>query len=487
MDNPSRLSLRLTAFIYRSLSVIFTALDLYVSLPLPRRASFQKWIPSTVSKTRGSIRLLFYTPESFVRARSASSDSVQRKRYPVLVNFHGGGFCIGNPHDDARWATAVVEAQDAVVVSVGYRLAPEYPHPVAVDDGVDAILWIWEHAHELNLDRTRIALSGFSAGGNLSFAVALKLNEIVQKRMARVEIQLVGIVAFYPSVDWTQTRADRTASNIISREKSLIPERMFKFFDASYLYPQPIDMGSPYLSPGLASEQLLVAGLPERLMVYSCEWDQLLVETEKFRQQLQGLGKKVGGRMVEGEAHAWDKRPSFMKGDEKRDRVYAESTAALGKMWQTLYAWPCLIIVNFHILSIGLTFPAVLDLTSGFFEREGAPKCGERENPAEYILNCIGAGATAAADRDWSDVCTNSPNFRKVTTDIEQLNTELSALPPQQIRKEFTEKFAVGWPTQAKAVLFRTYRQYWRSPTYIIAKFVLYISAGLFTGFSFWK
>ncbi|KAK9428113.1 ABC-2 type transporter-domain-containing protein [Lipomyces doorenjongii] len=132
---------------------------------------------------------------------------------------------------------------------------------------------------------------------------------------------------------------------------------------------------------------------------------------------------------------------------------------------------------------IGRNSQMVID----YFEEQGASKCGEMENPAEYILNCIGAGATAAPDRDWYDVWRNSLNFRRVTTEIEQLNAELSALPPQQIRKEFTKKFAVGWPTQAKAVSLRAYRQYWRSPTYIVAKFVLYISAGLFTGFSFWK
>ncbi|KAK9386943.1 ABC-2 type transporter-domain-containing protein [Lipomyces mesembrius] len=122
-----------------------------------------------------------------------------------------------------------------------------------------------------------------------------------------------------------------------------------------------------------------------------------------------------------------------------------------------------------------------------YFESQGAPKCGEMENPAEYILNCIGAGATAAADRNWYDVWTNSPNFRQVTAEIEELHAELSSLPPQHVSKEFTNRFAVSWITQASAVTVRTYRQYWRSPTYIIAKVVLYIAAGLFTGFSFWK
>ncbi|KAK9373652.1 ABC-2 type transporter-domain-containing protein [Lipomyces chichibuensis] len=122
-----------------------------------------------------------------------------------------------------------------------------------------------------------------------------------------------------------------------------------------------------------------------------------------------------------------------------------------------------------------------------YFEGQGAPKCGEMENPAEYILNCIGAGATAAADRNWYDVWINSPNFRQVTAEIEELHADLSVLPPQHVSKDFTDKFAVSWFTQASAVVIRTYRQYWRSPTYIIAKVVLYIAAGLFTGFSFWK
>ncbi|KAK9385119.1 ABC-2 type transporter-domain-containing protein [Lipomyces mesembrius] len=122
-----------------------------------------------------------------------------------------------------------------------------------------------------------------------------------------------------------------------------------------------------------------------------------------------------------------------------------------------------------------------------YFEDQGAPKCGEMENPAEYILNCIGAGATAAADRNWYDVWINSPNFRQLTVEIEELHAELSSLPPQNVSKEFTNKFAVSWFTQVSAVTVRTYRQYWRSPTYVMAKVVLFIAAGLFTGFSFWK
>ncbi|KAK9448253.1 ABC-2 type transporter-domain-containing protein [Limtongia smithiae] len=121
-----------------------------------------------------------------------------------------------------------------------------------------------------------------------------------------------------------------------------------------------------------------------------------------------------------------------------------------------------------------------------YFETQGAPKCGEDENPAEYILNCIGAGATASTDRNWYDVWVASPNFEQVTREVNELHAELSQLPARTLGEEFTGRFAVPWTTQVRAVCIRTYQQYWREPSYILAKFSLYIMAGLFVGFSFW-
>jgi acetyl esterase/lipase len=99
------------------------------------------------------------------------------------VNFHGGGFTIGQASDDARWADAVVRNCNAVVVCVEYRLAPKYPHPTAVEDGVDAILYLIANAEQLGIDPDRIAVSGFSAGGNMAFTVPMKL-QVDEKSIA---------------------------------------------------------------------------------------------------------------------------------------------------------------------------------------------------------------------------------------------------------------------------------------------------------------
>ncbi|KAF2852785.1 esteras-like protein [Plenodomus tracheiphilus IPT5] len=139
--------------------------------PLPPKPAFYRDIEATVSPLKGKFRLNFYVPKEYKRYKKLKGV----KRYPVVVNFHGGGFVLGTARDDARWCGIVVEQVGAVVVSVDYRLAPENPFPTAVEDGADALLWLAEHAEEFLLDPDRFAISGFSSGGNMSFTVPLCL------------------------------------------------------------------------------------------------------------------------------------------------------------------------------------------------------------------------------------------------------------------------------------------------------------------------
>ncbi len=87
---------------------------------------------------------------------------------PVVVFYHGGGWCLGDleTHDPVARAHAV-EAE-AIVVSVDYRLAPEHPFPAGIDDSWAALRWVGEHAAELGGDPNQIAVAGDSAGGNIS-------------------------------------------------------------------------------------------------------------------------------------------------------------------------------------------------------------------------------------------------------------------------------------------------------------------------------
>lgn len=139
--------------------------------PKPPRPNFKIVIPSRLSPRGGKFKLVFYVPQSYL-------ETPDHYRYPVVVNFHGGGFTLGTGTDDARWASTVTSITESVFVSVEYRLAPEYPFSVGVEDGTDALIYLASHAEELRLDPHRIALSGFSAGGNFAFTVPLMLHDL---------------------------------------------------------------------------------------------------------------------------------------------------------------------------------------------------------------------------------------------------------------------------------------------------------------------
>jgi acetyl esterase/lipase len=327
----SRPILYLKVFILRIVQSILTLLDLYLSHPGPRIVSFTRQITSTVGSVPGSFKLLFYTPILYSKDASATT-----KKHPLVINFHGGGFTVGHARDDGRWATTVTSQTNAFVVSVEYRLAPEYPFPVGIEDCVSAVLWLWKHADEYNLDIERTAFSGFSAGGNFVYAVSIRLHAELEKlkkhdKLDGIEVgKVVSLVSFYGSVDNTRSRAERNASN--PNLIPVIPLPVFKIFDDSYLSSKP-DMSSPLLSPGLAPDEVLQRALPDNLVMINCGGDQLLVESEDFRKRLIGLGKKVSGCIIEGVGHAWDKKPTFKKGDVKRDKAYGFAVENLQRAW----------------------------------------------------------------------------------------------------------------------------------------------------------
>ncbi|KAJ5168704.1 uncharacterized protein N7482_004298 [Penicillium canariense] len=349
---PSRDDLAKTASRYRLLSGVISWLDRYLSWPLPSRAALELAIPATVSKSPGYIQLYFFTASGSLDSPGEDEEQPRAKQ-PVLINFHGGGFSIGHPLDDARWVAAVLQAQpDAVVVSVGYRLAPEHPYPVPMEDGVDAVLWLWQRAAQYHLDRRRFALSGDSAGGNLCLAIPLRLHEELRKRYQHQgespDIKLAGLIAFYPSTDWSRSRLERDATNPIAPQKSMITPAVFKFFDDAYLLPEnlprktgtgEIDMSHPYMSPGLAPDHLILASYPPYVAIYTCGWDQLLVEGNEFRERLRKLEGKgrlvhVGGMVIENVIHGFDKKPSFFLGNGRRDTMYGDAVRQLEMMWK---------------------------------------------------------------------------------------------------------------------------------------------------------
>lgn len=122
-----------------------------------------------------------------------------------------------------------------------------------------------------------------------------------------------------------------------------------------------------------------------------------------------------------------------------------------------------------------------------YFEQQGAKKCSSQENPAEYILECIGAGATASVSEDWAEIWNKSENCKAVTAEVTKLHETLKSRPSRDISPEMTSKYAASHWNQFKYVLFRTTLQFWRSPSYIMSTGIMTIIGGLFTGFTYFQ
>jgi acetyl esterase len=143
--------------------------------PVEARALFEKSAPTLDAKPEalfhvedrkipgpgGDLLLRIYIPEE------------SRAPLPVMLWIHGGGFVIGSVNSYDGVCRAMCKQSGVIVVSVDYRLAPEYPHPAPVDDCFAALQWVATNAASFGGDATRLAIAGDSAGGNLAAVCAI--------------------------------------------------------------------------------------------------------------------------------------------------------------------------------------------------------------------------------------------------------------------------------------------------------------------------
>ncbi|MGI5341081.1 alpha/beta hydrolase [Streptomyces sp. CA-181903] len=172
-----------------------------------------------------------------------------REARGAILWLHGGGFVMGDLATEHPWAVRVAHGSGAVVISVGYRRAPEHPYPAALDDTYAALLWATGHASELGLDPARIAVGGHGAGATLAAAAALRARD---RQGPPIRFQLLNQPALD---DRHQTWSARkfTATPFMTREKVAASWR-------HYLGPNPDAASiSPYAAPSRATD---LSGLP---------------------------------------------------------------------------------------------------------------------------------------------------------------------------------------------------------------------------------
>ncbi|CAB4251859.1 similar to Saccharomyces cerevisiae YDR406W PDR15 Plasma membrane ATP binding cassette (ABC) transporter [Maudiozyma barnettii] len=122
-----------------------------------------------------------------------------------------------------------------------------------------------------------------------------------------------------------------------------------------------------------------------------------------------------------------------------------------------------------------------------YFESNGSHKCPPDANPAEWMLEVVGAAPGSHANQDYYEVWRNSDHFKAVHNELDRMEKELPGQAKEEDDPSAHKEFATAIPYQINLVSERLFQQYWRSPQYLWSKFILTIFNMLFIGFTFFK
>ncbi|EGO58670.1 hypothetical protein NEUTE1DRAFT_78048 [Neurospora tetrasperma FGSC 2508] len=249
--------------------------------------------------------------------KSHSDESPSDTKLPTLLTIHGGGFVIGSPYDNDSWNRRFVQLAETAgtsfcVIALDYRKAPSYPFPTAIHDLEAVILDLLKpdsdssnHGGDLPIDLDRVAIAGWSAGGNLALAVS---------QLPTIRPLIKAVVPMYPVLDFvtpsevkaTKSRRYKSALGGFRGKDTDFLMGLSGMFDWAYVSPGQ-RMGDPLLSPVYAvtveedataegGGRVVVKGrekFPANVFVIACELDMLGGEAWR-------LACKLGGKKVPG-------------------------------------------------------------------------------------------------------------------------------------------------------------------------------------------
>lgn len=201
------------------------------SVPGPKMASIDN---ISVPGRAGKIAVRVYHPKA-------------SGKLPILVYYHGGGWLFGNLDASDSSNRMIADEAKVIVVSVNYRLSPEWPYPAAWNDAEDSYDWVAEHAGKLGGVASRICVGGDSAGGNLAIAV-------IRRKLAAGEAAPMCELLYYPAVDnraVDQMKHDYLSARLFGKGFNLDSE--FTTYVLAKVFPGA-DLKAPEISPLFAPD-----------------------------------------------------------------------------------------------------------------------------------------------------------------------------------------------------------------------------------------
>ncbi|MEO8009207.1 MAG: alpha/beta hydrolase [Betaproteobacteria bacterium] len=232
------------------------------------------------------------------------------EKLPVLIWFHGGGFVIGSLETHDSVCRMLANQADCIVVSVDYRLAPEFKFPDAVEDCKAALKWAALHAVEFGGDASCMAVGGDSAGANLATVMAILARDAAHPK-------LVFQLLVYPCT----APEPESASHYKFKEGYVLSRNSITWFYRQYLRSGK-DVKDFRFAPLILDD---LSGLPAALIIVA-GYDPLRDEGVEYARKLIEAGNRVRLSNYEGMVHGF-----YLMGGavDAARRAVAESAAAL--------------------------------------------------------------------------------------------------------------------------------------------------------------
>lgn len=206
----------------------------------------------------------------------------------VLIYFHGGGFTVGSVNTHDGLCRRLCLASQKSVISVDYRLAPEYPFPCAVNDAIDTLQYVMEQGDRWGIDHQRVMVGGDSAGGTLASVAALHARDCGWA--------LKGQLLIYPGT----TAYQETESHRQYAKGYVLEEQHIRYFFEHYI-PDLNQRRDWRFAPSLATDHSGLA--PLWMVLAGC--DPLRDDGTLYAELLRHAGVPVDVKLFPGVVHGF--------------------------------------------------------------------------------------------------------------------------------------------------------------------------------------